>query len=99
MLGGDRARYESLLADLAREFPGFRIIRKDESAFQRAIHLVLVGLTFGAMRRYLDAYHTTLGQTVYVIPSWDEQCYDRRYVTLRHERVHMRQFRRFTRIG
>jgi hypothetical protein len=36
---------------------------------------------------------------VYVTASWEVQDFDRRYVTLRHERVHMRQFRRFSGLG
>jgi hypothetical protein len=96
---GDRSRYEQLVADIGREFPRFRIVRKNESRLQRGIHYGLVAITFGGMRHYLDGYHTTLGQTVYVTPTWDDHSYDRRYVTLRHERIHMQQFRRFTRLG
>jgi hypothetical protein len=93
---GDRARYDRLVEEIHREFPRFRIVLKSESAGQRAIHNFLAVITLGGMRHYLDSYHTTLGQTVYVTPSWDNQSWDRRYVTLRHERVHMRQFRRMT---
>lgn len=53
-------------------------------------------ITFGGMNSYLDGYHTTLGKTVYVPASWDESSFDSRWVTLRHERVHMRQFRRWS---
>lgn len=89
-------RYVELVAALAREFPRFRIVRKDRSALHRAIHYALVGLTFGQMRTYLDSFQTTIGNTVYVTPDWDDWDPDRRYVTLRHEAIHLRQFRRFT---
>jgi hypothetical protein len=48
------------------------------------------------MRSYLDSYHTTIGSTVYVPSGWEEQPSDSRYVILRHELVHLRQFRRLT---
>ena len=48
------------------------------------------------MRSYLDSFQTTIGKTVYVTADWDDWDPDRRYVTLRHEAVHLRQFRKFT---
>jgi len=62
----------------------------------RAIHYALIAITFGQMRSYLDSYQTTIGRTVYVTSDWDELDPDRRYVTLRHEAIHLRQFRRYT---
>ncbi len=91
-----RDRYQQLVDALRTEFPRFRIVRKDRSLFQRAIHYTLVGLTFGGMRRYLDSFQTTIGQTIYVTPDWDDRPADVRYVTLRHEAIHLRQFRKFT---
>jgi hypothetical protein len=89
-------RYDALVAALRREFPRFRIVRKDRSPLHRAIHHALFGLTLGRMRGYLDGYQTTIGSTVYVTTDWDDWDPDRRYVTLRHEAIHLRQFRRFT---
>ncbi|MBA3540698.1 MAG: hypothetical protein H0T79_13895 [Deltaproteobacteria bacterium] len=89
-------RYDTLVAALREEFPRFRVVRKDQSPLHRAIHYALVGLTFGRMRSYLDSYQTTIGRTVYVTSDWDDWDPDRRYVTLRHEAVHLRQFRKFT---
>jgi hypothetical protein len=48
------------------------------------------------MSDYLDSYQTTIGRTVYVTPDWESLDADHRYVTLRHEAVHLRQFRRWT---
>lgn len=48
------------------------------------------------MRNYLDSFQTTIGKTVYVTPDWDDLSADRRYVTMRHEAVHLRQFRKLT---
>jgi hypothetical protein len=89
-------RYDALVEALRTELPGFRVIRKDRSAFHRAIHYALVIVTFGRMRTYLDSYQTTIGKTVYVTADWDCWDADRRYLTMRHEAVHLRQFRRLT---
>jgi hypothetical protein len=53
-------------------------------------------VTFGRMRNYLDSFQTTIGKTVYVTADWDDLPADRRYVTMRHEAVHLRQFRKLT---
>lgn len=92
-------RYEALIASIRAEFPGFRLVRKDRSSWQRVIHVALIALTFGRMRRYLDGYQTTIGQSVYVTPDWETRPFVDRIVTLRHERIHLRQFRRLTPIG
>jgi len=89
-------RYAALVDALRTEIPGFRIVRKDRSPLHRAIHRALIVVTFGQMRSYLDSYQTTIGKTVYVTADWDDWSSDRRYVTLRHEAVHLRQFRRLT---
>jgi hypothetical protein len=89
-------RYDGLLAEIRREFPGFRLVVKSRARSQVAIHHALVVLTFGGMRRYLDGYQTTIGRTVYVTDDWERRDPDARYVIMRHERVHLRQFRRFT---
>lgn len=89
-------RYDELVAALRLEFPGMRIVRKDRSPLHRAIHWFLVAITLGKMRDYLSSYQTTIGYTIYVTSDWDEWPADERYVTLRHEAVHLRQFRRWT---
>lgn len=91
-----RDRLAVLLDELAEEFPGFRVVSKASSRSQRAIHRLVAVITFGGNRSYLDGYHTTIGRRVYVTSGWEEMSRDRRWLLLRHERVHMRQFRRFT---
>ena len=89
-------RYDALVAALRVEFPRLRIVRKDQSRLHRAIHYALIGLAFGRMRSYLDSFQTTIGGTIYVTSDWDDWDPDQRYVTLRHEAVHLRQFRKYT---
>lgn len=85
-----------LVAALREEIPGFRVVQKRDSRLHRAIHVALAIVTFGQMRDYLESYQTTIGKTVYVTSDWFERSADDRYVTLRHEAVHLRQFRRWT---
>lgn len=89
-------RYVALLAEIRAEFPGFRLVRKDRSPTQRLIHYGLMAITLGGMRAYLNGYQTTIGKTVYVTADWDERDPDERYMIMCHERVHLRQFRRYT---
>ena len=89
-------RLTALLAELRAEFPRVRLVRKDRSALSKVIHVALCAVTLGAQRAYLDGYTTTIGQTIYVTADWDQWPADERYITLRHERVHLRQFRRYT---
>ena len=96
MVAESEARYQALLAEIAGECPGFRVVRKDRSGLQRAIDVALRLVTLGGQRRYLTDYQTTIGRTVYVTSDWDETDADQRYCTLRHERVHLRQFQRYT---
>lgn len=92
-------RYTALVAEIEREFPGFRIVRKRDSRLHRAIDLALRVVSLGKIDAYLDGYYTTLGRTVYVTDDWDRRTADARYQVLRHERVHIRQFHRYTPVG
>jgi hypothetical protein len=89
-------RYRSLIAEIEQELPGFRVVRKDQSSFQRLIDRALRIVTFGAQREYLTSYQTTIGKTVYVTSDWDDRDPDDRWATMRHELMHLRQFRRYT---
>jgi hypothetical protein len=87
------------LAQLSAEFPGFRLRYKRDSALCRAIHAALLLLTFGGQRDFLSGYYTVLGETLYVPDSWDDLPDVDRVILLRHERVHLRQRRRYGSVG
>lgn len=100
MSGVPRERHDALyteyLEELARTMPKVRIIPKSESRLNRLIDKVLRVVTFGGQRTYLSAYTTTLGHRIYVPECWERLTPGERYLTLRHELVHVRQFRRLT---
>lgn len=88
------SRHESLLSDIRSEFPTFEILRKRDSALQKAVGVLLAVVTFGGQRHYLTRYHTVLFGNLYVPDAWDAMDDAARYILLRHERVHLRQRRR-----
>lgn len=92
-------RSDAFVEEIRREFPAFRIRPKADSRLQRAIDVALRVLTLNGQREYLTRYHTVLGDTLWVPSRWPESGDEQRYVLLRHERVHLRQRRRYGTIG
>ena len=84
--------YDALLDEIRQEFPGFRVIPKVESTFMRMLGFVLRVLLGDA---FMTEYTTTLGLTVYTPTEWGEMSEAGRLEVLRHERVHLRQARRY----
>jgi len=80
---------------IRREFPTFRIVPKHGHWPSRAIDFALKVITFGGQRSYLTRYHTVIGCTLYVPPTWEAMSDLDRVILLRHERVHLRQRRRY----
>lgn len=86
---------EGLIAELRAEFPRFRILPKAGSALSLLIDRALRLVTLGAQCRYLTHYHTVIGDTLYVCGAWQHMSDEARVILLRHERVHLRQRRRY----
>lgn len=89
------AKSDAFVREIQGEFPEFRIAYKRQSRLQRAIDRTLRVLTFGGQNKYLSHYHTVLWGTLWVPDAWDEGSDAARYILLRHERVHLRQRRRY----
>ncbi len=80
---------------IAAEFPQFKVVKKSESQFMRLIDVLLRIITVGAMKKFMDSFTTTIGYTVYVPTDWTKRSETTRAITLRHERVHMRQRQKY----
>jgi hypothetical protein len=52
-------------------------------------------VTLGAQRHYMTRYHTVIADTLYVPEAWHSMDDVARVILLRHERVHLRQRRRY----
>jgi len=84
-------KLDLLVRNIALEFPAFKIVNKSSSAFMKLINFVLLCVSFGQLKGFMTTFTTTIGYTVYVPTDWDTRPEASRAVTLRHERVHMRQ--------
>lgn len=86
---------ERMIEEIRQEFPDFRLVPKAAHGLSRLIDLALKIVTFGGQGGYLSEYHTVIGDTLYVPASWDSASDVDRCIVLRHERVHLRQRRRY----
>lgn len=93
-----REGYVDLLLELKEEFPDFRIVKKKQSNLMKLFDVSLRVISFGALSNFMSDFITTVGNIVYVPDSWDAWSPSRKAITLRHERVHMRQARDVGRI-
>lgn len=89
----------AFLEILCKEFPGFRTVPKSKSLLSRVIHVFLLTITCGKQRRYMSHYHTVIGLTLYTPACWEETEDLDRLILLRHERIHLKQRRRYTFLG
>ena len=92
---GRQAALDGLLAEIRAEFPAFRIVAKDGDRLSGLIDKALKLVTLGGQSQYLTHYHTVLGDTLYVPSGWEQTPPVRKMILLRHERVHLRQRRRY----
>lgn len=88
-------RWHALVESVTVEFPDFKLVWKRDSTFMKAIDLGLRILTFGQMRQFMTSFITTIGTTMYVHSGWDTLTESEKMIVLRHERVHMRQSKRY----
>jgi hypothetical protein len=86
---------ERFIAELKAEFPNFRIVPKRGHGLSRLIDRALRVVTLGGQRDYITKYHTVIGDTLYVPETWEALGDRDRVILLRHERVHLRQRRRY----
>jgi hypothetical protein len=87
------ARYRALVDELRDD--GVTLVTKDRVWHQRVIGLLLRVVTLGGQDVYVERYVTTIGRSIYLTPDWEQRSLEDRYATLRHERVHLGQFRRY----
>ena len=92
-------RSEQYLDALRREFPRLRLVDKRGDALSLVVDRALRLVTLGGQSAYLTRYVTTMGQTIYLPEGWAARDDAERYCVLRHEAVHLRQSRRYGRLG
>ena len=87
--------YADIVAEIVDEFPRFSIVEKRQSKMMRLMSFALCFVTSGRTVEFMDSSVTTIGSTVYVPERWNDLPEGYRASTLRHERVHLRQWRKF----
>jgi len=83
------------MIEISQEIPDFQMLKKSESKFMKVIGALLYVITFGAQKDFMDNYVTTIGDKVYIPNRWDEWSTTKQVMILKHERVHMRQAKRY----
>jgi len=86
-----------LEAEVRKEFPNFKVMQKANSSLMKAIDIFLKVITFWKMKDFMQSFITTVGVTVYVPGTWNKRPAQSRMAVLRHERIHMRQAKKYTR--
>ncbi len=90
---------DSTLSDLRARFPRLRVIHKRDDGLSRFLDVLVRIATFGGNPSYMSRYVTTLGQSIYLPASWEARGELERVIVLRHEAVHLEQFRRHGKLG
>ncbi len=92
-------RTRGYIEQLQAEFPDLDIVDKARSGFSKLLAVLVNLVTFGKVNNYISEVITTIGSTIYLPESWAAMTDESRYIVLRHEAVHLRQFRRYGMIG
>lgn len=85
------SEYSRVLAETLKEFPKFRVVSKADSKFMRFLAKLLF-----FNKAFMTSFHTTIGNKLYVARSWRDLSDYGKAALLRHERVHLRQQKRYT---
>ena len=92
-----KEEYEKIIFDTKNEFTDFEIISKNKSVFMKIIDAALKIITFGQMKNFMTGFITTIGNKVYVPGTWEDNTLTSKAEIIRHERIHMRQAKRYGR--
>jgi hypothetical protein len=83
------------ILEIKKEFPKFKIINKKDSLFIKIVGWFLYIITFGSQNSFMESYVTTINNNVYLPKSWNFLKEETKIMILKHERVHMRQAKRY----
>ncbi len=90
--------YEKILRETKNEFPDFEIIQKNASTLMSVIDVFLKLVSFGRMKTFKTGFITAIGNKVYVPQSWVVYPPAAKSKIIRHERIHMRQSKKYGRM-
>jgi hypothetical protein len=73
---------------------GGKIVIK-EGWFWKTLHYIVMIVTFGGNRNFLEGYYTTIGPWVGVPKDWESRGHLGRAAVLEHESIHIKQCKKF----
>lgn len=84
-----------LTNEITQEFESFKIRSKQDSRLMKTIDIFLKIISFGKLNSFMK-FTTTVGYTVYVPETWADKEEEKKIELLRHERIHMRQRKKWS---
>lgn len=87
--------YLRVVEETSAEFPKFKIVPKSESGFMKLLNVLLLIITFGTQKDFMTSFTTTIGSRMWVPSKWSSRSPLAKAAVLRHERVHLRQQKRY----
>lgn len=84
-------RFEQLWIKVLKEIPGAKIVKHSDSWIWSALFWLLKNIL--RVSTNFDSYTTTIANRIYVPNAWDTWSDTQKYITIRHEMQHLRQFR------
>lgn len=90
---------DSLILDVQEEFPSFKMVNKSDSRLMKVLAFLYTVITFGRGKGFMSSTVTVIGNTMYMPGLWKMLSEATKVRILRHERVHFRQQKRYTRLG
>jgi hypothetical protein len=87
--------YLRVVEETSAEFPRFKIVPKSDSGFMGLLNVLLLVITCGAQKDFMTSFTTTIGSRMWVPSKWGSRSPLAKAAVLRHERVHLRQQKRY----
>lgn len=75
---------------------GVKVVRKSDSQFWSWLNRLVILVTFGKNKGFLDHYVTTIGNTIAVPTNWDSLPSENKVSTLSHELIHVSQYHHYS---
>ena len=93
MAHDDVNRFKLLLDRVQEEIPGAQVVLHQNSRLMTVVHWIL--RVIFRQKNVSRNYVTTIGRTIYVPNTFNKWPNDSKYKVLRHELIHLRQFRKW----
>lgn len=87
--------HRDFVEKLKADFPGFSIEEKDSSRWMKFFDLLLKMVTLWRLNDFMTKSTTVFGGKMYVTKGWKNRSEKTKIITLRHERKHLEQKKKY----